>query len=194
MKSSLEIRVIYPLILNLDTRWKWVVSFTSRPVYPAKELRYELNRRPCGFQSPSGPLTKEISLLLCRDSKLVPSSRCPISIWTTISFVFGPLPCYFSFITYWYPVLLFCPFCTRRKWAGENGQLCYTRDTKTSYVERASRTLWPRWKYLALWLSNSVAVSTQKQAQTANLRLNTGRSSPDAFPHLSSITASLPHA
>jgi hypothetical protein len=27
---------IGPLILNLGTRWKWVVSFTLRPLYPAK--------------------------------------------------------------------------------------------------------------------------------------------------------------
>jgi hypothetical protein len=58
MKSYLGRRAIYPLILNLDTRWKWVVSFTLRPLCPAKERRYELNRRPCGIQGRFGLLTK----------------------------------------------------------------------------------------------------------------------------------------
>jgi len=49
MKSDLGSGVTHPLVLNLETRWKWVVSFTPRPFYPAKERRYELNRRPCGY-------------------------------------------------------------------------------------------------------------------------------------------------
>jgi hypothetical protein len=34
---------IAPLILDLNMRWRWVVSFTRRPLYP----RYSLNRRLC---------------------------------------------------------------------------------------------------------------------------------------------------
>jgi hypothetical protein len=37
-------------ILNLDTRWRWVVSFTSRPLYP----RYPVDRRLGGPQRRCG--------------------------------------------------------------------------------------------------------------------------------------------
>jgi hypothetical protein len=39
--------VIAPFILNLGTRWQWVVSFTSRPL----PFHYPLNRELDGFQS-----------------------------------------------------------------------------------------------------------------------------------------------
>jgi len=29
-------------VLNLDARWRWVVSFTSRPLSPKKEPTYSL--------------------------------------------------------------------------------------------------------------------------------------------------------
>jgi hypothetical protein len=39
-------RGIAPLILNLDTSWRWGVIFTLRPLYPRGEKsRYALNRR-----------------------------------------------------------------------------------------------------------------------------------------------------
>jgi hypothetical protein len=42
-------------ILDLDTRWKWAVSFTPRPLYPqGKSPRYPLDRRVGGPQSRSG--------------------------------------------------------------------------------------------------------------------------------------------
>jgi len=109
-----------------------------------------------------------------------------------LSYVFGPLLCYLSFITYRSPV----------QWGSElrKHRFSCAQDTKTRYVERDSRTLWPLWEYLALWLSSLSAVavvkkfSTQTKAQTANLHLNTRSSSPDTIPHLSSIAVSLPHA
>jgi hypothetical protein len=37
---------IAPRILDLGTRWKWVVSFTPRPLYPqGKSSWYSLDRR-----------------------------------------------------------------------------------------------------------------------------------------------------
>jgi len=38
--------------LDLGTRWKWVVSFTPRPLYPCrKSPRYPLDRRLGGPES-----------------------------------------------------------------------------------------------------------------------------------------------
>jgi hypothetical protein len=46
---------IAPHIPDLGTRWKWVVSFTTRPLYPqGKSPRYPLDRRLGGPQSRSG--------------------------------------------------------------------------------------------------------------------------------------------
>jgi len=46
-------RGIAPRILDLGTRWIWVVSFTSRPLYPqGKSPRYPLDRRLGGPPEP----------------------------------------------------------------------------------------------------------------------------------------------
>jgi hypothetical protein len=46
---------IYPRILNLGTRWSWVISFTPQPLYPrGKRPRHKLIRRPGGLQNRSG--------------------------------------------------------------------------------------------------------------------------------------------
>jgi hypothetical protein len=46
---------IAPRILDLGTRWRWVVSFTPRPPYPqGKSLWYLLARRLAGSQRWSG--------------------------------------------------------------------------------------------------------------------------------------------
>jgi len=46
---------VAPLILNLGTRWRIVVSFTPRPLYSRGEIpRYPLDRRLDGPQSRSG--------------------------------------------------------------------------------------------------------------------------------------------
>jgi hypothetical protein len=46
---------IIPRVLDLGTRWRWVVSFTPLPVYlPGKELLLSLDRRLGGPQSRSG--------------------------------------------------------------------------------------------------------------------------------------------
>jgi hypothetical protein len=44
-----------PHILDLDTRWRWVVSFTPRSLYPQeKSPRYPFDRRLGGTQSRYG--------------------------------------------------------------------------------------------------------------------------------------------
>jgi hypothetical protein len=56
---------IAPLILDLGTRWRWVVSFTPLPLYPqGKSRRYPLDRRLGGTQSRSGRCDKEEKFLL----------------------------------------------------------------------------------------------------------------------------------
>jgi hypothetical protein len=45
----------YWSILDLGTRWRWVVIFTPRPLYPqGKSSWYPLDRRLGGAQSRSG--------------------------------------------------------------------------------------------------------------------------------------------
>jgi hypothetical protein len=55
-----------PSILNLGTRWKWVVSFALRPTCP----RYPLDRGLVGAQSLSGR-NEEKNYCLCRESNSV---------------------------------------------------------------------------------------------------------------------------
>jgi hypothetical protein len=154
MKSYLGRRILYPLILNLETRWKWVVSFTPRSLYPTKERQYELNRRPCGFQSRFGLLTREINLLApsgfeARTIQPLPNQYMDYDLfclWSTSML----LVLYYLQMSG--TVILSLLYEEEVSW--EYRRFCCTRDTKTRYVEGASRTLWPRWKHLALWLSS----------------------------------------
>jgi hypothetical protein len=52
-------RGIAPLILNLDTRWRWEVNFTPRPLYLRKNPWFPMNRRMSGPQSRSGRFEAE---------------------------------------------------------------------------------------------------------------------------------------
>jgi hypothetical protein len=46
---------IAPRILNLGTRWRWEVTFTSHPLHPrCNSSRYPMDRRLGGLQSRSG--------------------------------------------------------------------------------------------------------------------------------------------
>jgi hypothetical protein len=70
------------LILDLGTRWDWVVSITPRPRFsPGKGPRYPLYRRLGGPQSRSGHRLEEKSFRLCQGSHLdrpavQPIARC----------------------------------------------------------------------------------------------------------------------
>jgi hypothetical protein len=55
MKTYWGVEVYLHAFFDLGTRWRWVVSFTSRPHYPqGKSPRYPLDRRLGGAQSRSG--------------------------------------------------------------------------------------------------------------------------------------------
>jgi hypothetical protein len=55
MKTYCGSRGIAPLILDLGSRWRWVVSFMHWPPYPqGKNPWYALDRRLSGPQSRSG--------------------------------------------------------------------------------------------------------------------------------------------
>jgi hypothetical protein len=60
MKTYWGSEGIAPRILDLDTRWRWVVSFTPHSLYPqGKSLCYQLDRRLGGTQSRSGRGSEE---------------------------------------------------------------------------------------------------------------------------------------
>jgi hypothetical protein len=51
MKTYWRSRSITPHILDLDTRWKWLVSFTPQSLYPQVKSRwYTSDRKLCGPQ------------------------------------------------------------------------------------------------------------------------------------------------
>ena len=53
---------IAPLILNIFTRWRWVVDFILRPICPLERTLYPLNRGLSVFQSRSGRSGWEINV------------------------------------------------------------------------------------------------------------------------------------
>jgi len=59
VKTYGGVEILEPHILNLGTRWRWVVSFTPWPLYSlGKSPRYPLGRRLCGQQSPCSRVAK----------------------------------------------------------------------------------------------------------------------------------------
>lgn len=50
MKASMGTKFTVPHVLNLSTRWRWVISFTPRPLYPRKRragpIHYEVGWAP----------------------------------------------------------------------------------------------------------------------------------------------------
>jgi hypothetical protein len=73
MKAYWRSGGIAPRILDLCTRWRWVVNFTPRPLYPQGENPwYPLDRRLGGPQSRSGSDGKE------KNSQPLPGLDLPI--------------------------------------------------------------------------------------------------------------------
>jgi hypothetical protein len=67
---------IVPHILDLGTRWRWVVSFTPRPLYPqGKSPWYQLDRMLSGLHSWSGHGVKEKNSLPPPEIEPRPSAR-----------------------------------------------------------------------------------------------------------------------
>jgi hypothetical protein len=73
MKAYWVSGCIAPRILDLGTRWRWVVSFTTRPLYSQGKSRwYPLYRRLGGTQSRSGSGGEE------KNSQPLPGLEPPI--------------------------------------------------------------------------------------------------------------------
>jgi hypothetical protein len=66
MKAYWGVEVYLHSFFDPGTRWRWVVSFTPRPLYPqGKTSWYPLDRRLGGPQSRSGRGGEESLLVLC---------------------------------------------------------------------------------------------------------------------------------
>jgi hypothetical protein len=77
MKLYLGNGGIAPRIHNPDDRWRWVVSFTPRSLYPqGKSPWYPPDRRLCGFHSYSEAVVKKKILSCHRESN--PKTRSSI--------------------------------------------------------------------------------------------------------------------
>jgi hypothetical protein len=63
MKTYRERRRVSPLILNLDTRHRWVVNCTPRPLCPQERTPFTMNRRLAGPQSRCGRFGNELNLM-----------------------------------------------------------------------------------------------------------------------------------
>jgi hypothetical protein len=69
-------------ILDLDTRWRWVVSFTPRLLYPrGKSPRYPLDRRLGGPQNRSGNYRQKKNFVTLQE--IEPRSSSPWSVVAT---------------------------------------------------------------------------------------------------------------
>jgi len=79
-------RGMAPCVLNLGTRWKWVVSFTPRPLYPCGKIsRYPSDRRLSVSQSRSGLDGKQrVSKLYEHQSQSERISNVCTPLWSTI--------------------------------------------------------------------------------------------------------------
>ena len=76
---TIRIRRTAPLIINLGTRWRWVVSLTTRSLYlRRKSSRYPLSRWLGGSQRRSGRF-EENSLIPARILTQLPLARSRIS-------------------------------------------------------------------------------------------------------------------
>jgi hypothetical protein len=76
-------------ILDLGTRWRWVVSSMSLPLYPWRNSPwYPLDRRPRGLQSHSVCCGEKENLLSLLGVEPWPSSLQPATIPTELVIVF----------------------------------------------------------------------------------------------------------
>jgi hypothetical protein len=73
-----EIGCIDPRLIDIGTCWRWVVSFTLRPLYPrGKSPRYALDRRLGGLQNLSGLHGEDKILAPTGTRTLTPRSSNP---------------------------------------------------------------------------------------------------------------------
>jgi hypothetical protein len=98
-----------PCTLDLGTRWRWVISFTSLPIYPqGKSSWCPLDRRLGGPQCRSGLSGVEKNSSLCWDSnpqiiQLVAQRYTTELSWLLdIPLIQKIVPKYFSYTADWY--------------------------------------------------------------------------------------------
>jgi hypothetical protein len=83
---------IYPRVSALDTIWRWVVSFTPRPLYPqVNSPWYPLDRKPGGPQSRSGRggEEKNFQTLPGLEPPIIHHWATPLFIMCTNNFICG---------------------------------------------------------------------------------------------------------
>ena len=89
MKTYMGSTGTAPLILNLGSRWRWVVIFMLRLLYP----RHPLNMKLGGTQDRSARFGKEKSLPLCREFfkifTLFTKHNLPLEPWMVQSVVWS---------------------------------------------------------------------------------------------------------
>jgi hypothetical protein len=73
-------------IIDLSTRLRWIVSFTSRSLYPLRRNpRYPFHRRLCGLHNRSGRCGVEKNLLALPGIEPLASSPSRVAIPTELS-------------------------------------------------------------------------------------------------------------
>ena len=82
-------RGIAPLILNLGTRWRWVVSFTPLPICrpPWKETCFPTSRKLSVPQNRSGSFVEQKSLTFARVRTFDLPARNLVTILKTVSWL-----------------------------------------------------------------------------------------------------------
>jgi hypothetical protein len=101
MKAYLRSGDVAPVISNLGTRWKWVVSFTPRPLYP----RCPLDRWLGWSHSRSGRNgeEKQFHRCPCRVSKPAHPTRSTVCILPGL-----PQLLFYIYYYYYYVILTVC--------------------------------------------------------------------------------------
>ena len=81
-------RGLAPLILNLRTRWRWMVNFTPQPLYPRENTGIHWLRSGVGPIAGLDLFEEEKIYCPFHNSKPEPSSPCRVPIPTALSRVF----------------------------------------------------------------------------------------------------------
>lgn len=122
---------VSPLILKVNTKRRYVISFTTRPFdLHIKRTRNPLNRRLDGPQSRSGPFGKEKLFCPCRDTNLDFCLVQPVaqSVYCVIQ---APVYCYLIYSDQWCVRGLILSFCKVGTLAMDSPTILAYRHTQT---------------------------------------------------------------